>query len=94
MFHPNIYADGKICLDILQTNWSPSYDVQSVLTSIQSLLTDPNPNSPANALASQMYKQDYQSYCARVKECVAKSVPADEDEEQASADADGQKQVD
>ena len=35
MFHPNIYADGGICLDILQNQWSPIYDVAGVLTSIQ-----------------------------------------------------------
>ena len=33
-FHPNVYNDGKICLDILQNNWSPVYDVQSILISI------------------------------------------------------------
>ena len=46
MFLPNIYADGGICLDILQNKWSPTYDVSAILTSIQSLLSDPNPNSP------------------------------------------------
>jgi ubiquitin-protein ligase len=46
MFHPNIYNDGGICLDILQNQWSPIYDVSAILTSIQSLLCDPNPNSP------------------------------------------------
>ena len=35
MFHPNVYADGGICLDILQKRWSPTYDVSSILTSIQ-----------------------------------------------------------
>lgn len=43
IFHPNVYADGKICLDILQNQWSPIYDVAAILTSIQSLLSDPNP---------------------------------------------------
>ena len=55
MFHPNIYNDGSICLDILSHMWSPVYDVASILTSIQSLLTDPNVNSPANNEAAQMY---------------------------------------
>ncbi len=42
---PNVYANGELCLDILQNRWSPTYDVSAILTSIQSLLHDPNPNS-------------------------------------------------
>ena len=56
MFHPNVYADGGICLDILQNRWSPTYDVSAILTSIQSLLDEPNPNSPANNVAAQLYQ--------------------------------------
>lgn len=73
MFHPNVYADGGICLDILQNRWSPTYDVAAILTSIQSLLSDPNPNSPANSMAAQLYKENRREYEKRVKMCVEQS---------------------
>ncbi len=47
IFHPNVYTSGDLCLDILGNRWSPTYDATSILTSIQSLLSDPNPHSPA-----------------------------------------------
>ena len=37
-----VYADGKICLDILQNHWSPIYDVSAVLASIQVVPADTN----------------------------------------------------
>jgi len=66
MFHPNVYQDGRICLDILQNQWSPIYDVSAILTSIQSLLCDPNPNSPANAEAAKLYQENRREYNRRV----------------------------
>eukprot|EP00921_Rhytidocystis_pertsovi_P009694 GHVQ01015627.1.p1 GENE.GHVQ01015627.1~~GHVQ01015627.1.p1 ORF type:complete len:154 (-),score=5.80 GHVQ01015627.1:186-647(-) len=62
MFHPNIYTDGKICLDILQNQWSAMYDVSAVLTSIQSLLNDPNPSSPANPEAARIFQENSTAY--------------------------------
>ncbi|XP_042401812.1 mitochondrial outer membrane protein porin 1-like isoform X2 [Zingiber officinale] len=32
-----VYVDGSICLDILQNQWSPIYDVAAILTSIQAI---------------------------------------------------------
>jgi ubiquitin-conjugating enzyme E2 A len=78
VFHPNFYNDGRICLDILQDQWSPIYDVKSILTSIQSLLTDPNPSSPANAEAAKLYNSNIQEYNKRVKDCVEASMKDDE----------------
>ena len=92
-----VYADGNICLDILQKQWSPIYDVTSILTSIQvcehkkqlrlaeltlrvvlcaalqSLLTDPNPDSPANSEAAKMFMENKAEYTKRVLRCVEES---------------------
>mmetsp|Transcript_6622 Transcript_6622/g.14155 ORF Transcript_6622/g.14155 Transcript_6622/m.14155 type:complete len:156 (+) Transcript_6622:28-495(+) len=73
LFHPNVYADGGICLDILQNNWSPIYDIVAVLTSIQSLLCDPNPNSPANSEAARLFQENRREYNKRVQQIVEES---------------------
>merc|ERR1711972_1245677 len=77
--HDTPFEDGtfkltiSICLDILQNRWSPTYDVSAILTSIQSLLSDPNPNSPANSMAAQLFKENRREYEKRVKACVEQS---------------------
>ena len=78
MFHPNIYQNGSICLDILQNLWSPIYDVSGILTSIQSLLSDPNPASPANGEAARLYTENKREYARRVREVVEQSWKDDE----------------
>ncbi|KAK7678390.1 Ubiquitin-conjugating enzyme E2 2 [Cerrena zonata] len=81
MFHPNVYASGELCLDILQNRWSPTYDVSSILTSIQSLLNDPNISSPANVEAANLYKDHRSQYIKRVRDTVETSWNEDDDEE-------------
>lgn len=73
MFHPNVYASGELCLDILQNRWSPTYDVSAILTSVQSLLNDPNSASPANVEAAQLWKENRKEYVKRVKQTVEES---------------------
>ncbi|KAA6400199.1 MAG: putative Ubiquitin-conjugating enzyme E2 [Streblomastix strix] len=73
IFHPNVYTDGSICLDILKDQWSPIYDVSAILTSIQSLLTDPNPHSPANADAARLFAVNRREYDRKVREIVEES---------------------
>ncbi|OJT04247.1 Ubiquitin-conjugating enzyme E2 2 [Trametes pubescens] len=88
MFHPNVYANGELCLDILQNRWSPTYDVAAILTSIQSLLHDPNPNSPANAEAAQLYRENMKEYVRRVRATVEDSwLDPDEHEAMRQEDA-------
>ncbi|BAA90392.1 putative cyclin-selective ubiquitin carrier protein E2-C [Oryza sativa Japonica Group] len=54
-FHPNVDAHGNICLDILQDKWSSAYDVRTILLSIQSLLGEPNNDSPLNTQAAALW---------------------------------------
>ncbi|MGH0178561.1 UNVERIFIED_CONTAM: hypothetical protein FKN15_077855 [Acipenser sinensis] len=54
-FHPNVDTQGFICLDILKDKWSALYDVRSILMSIQSLLGEPNNESPLNANAAELW---------------------------------------
>jgi len=67
MFHPNVYQDGSICLDLLNDKWQPTYGVVSILQSVQMLLSVPNPNSPANAEAAQLLTQAEDYYNKRVQ---------------------------
>ncbi|KAH6575227.1 hypothetical protein BASA62_002046 [Batrachochytrium salamandrivorans] len=51
-YHPNIDMSGNICLDILKDKWSAVYNVQTVLLSLQSLLGEPNNESPTECAGS------------------------------------------
>eukprot|EP01120_Amphizonella_sp_Union-15-10_P013791 TRINITY_DN6498_c0_g1_i1.p1 TRINITY_DN6498_c0_g1~~TRINITY_DN6498_c0_g1_i1.p1 ORF type:complete len:152 (-),score=13.44 TRINITY_DN6498_c0_g1_i1:60-515(-) len=73
IFHPNVYNDGSLCLDIIQDKWSPVFTVSTILLSIQSLLTDPNITSPANPVAARLFRDDPKEYYKRVRECVERS---------------------
>jgi ubiquitin-conjugating enzyme E2 A len=73
IFHPNIYRDGKICVDILQAEWSPIQSVRTIIHSLRSLFMDPNPKSPANRDAAELYIKDINAYNAKVKEYIQKN---------------------
>ena len=73
-FHPNIFPDGTLCLDLIQDNWSPIYTTSSILIALRSLLTDPNCASPANPEAAHVYQTDKKSYNRKVRRNAEKSV--------------------
>ncbi|XP_041500346.1 ubiquitin-conjugating enzyme E2 C-like isoform X3 [Microtus oregoni] len=55
-YHPNVDTQGNTCLDILKDKWSALYDVRTILLSIQSLLGEPNIDSPLNTHAAELWK--------------------------------------
>ncbi|KAI5189015.1 ubiquitin-conjugating enzyme E2 I [Nematocida sp. AWRm77] len=68
VFHPNVYTDGFICLDILGNGaWTPSMNIKSILLAISSLLSTPNVDSPANNEAAELYNRSKSLYSRKVK---------------------------
>ncbi|GAT25551.1 ubiquitin-conjugating enzyme E2-18 kDa [Aspergillus luchuensis] len=72
LFHPNVYPSGTVCLSILNEEeaWKPAITIKQILLGIQDLLDDPNPESPAQAEAYNLFKKDRPAYEKRVKQVV------------------------
>lgn len=78
LFHPNVYPSGTICLSILneEEGWRPAITLKQVLIGIQDLLDDPNPNSPAQQEAYQLYQSNKVEYKRRVRQEARKNTPS------------------
>eukprot|EP01090_Pellita_catalonica_P012819 TRINITY_DN2878_c0_g1_i1.p1 TRINITY_DN2878_c0_g1~~TRINITY_DN2878_c0_g1_i1.p1 ORF type:complete len:159 (-),score=24.90 TRINITY_DN2878_c0_g1_i1:50-526(-) len=59
-FHPNVDEEGTICLDILKEKWSAIQSISTILLSIQSLLGEPNNDSPLNTYAATIWDDQVQ----------------------------------
>lgn len=83
--HPNIYANGDVCISILHEGndiwgyediserWNPSHSVNSILMSIISILANPNFESPANIDISIMWRNQWDAYKQIIYKLIAKS---------------------
>lgn len=72
LFHPNVYPSGTVCLSILNEEeaWKPAITVKQIMLGIQDLLNDPNPESPAQAEAYNLFRRDRVEYEKRVRRVV------------------------
>ncbi|CAM9278624.1 unnamed protein product [Choristocarpus tenellus] len=69
LFHPNVYPSGTICLSILNEDegWRPAITIKQMLMGIQDLFDSPNPNSPAQSEAYQLFVTNLPEYRRRVR---------------------------
>ena len=88
LFHPNIYADGRVCISILhppgtdphnpsesaEERWRPILGVDAIILSVISMLSSPNIDSPANLEASLMYRDHIADYNQKVRALAMKSI--------------------
>jgi ubiquitin-conjugating enzyme E2 T len=72
IYHPNIDTAGRICLDVLKSpptgSWKPAHNLHTILTSIQLLLAEANPDDGLMADISNEYKQQRPTFNAKAKE--------------------------
>eukprot|EP00656_Telonema_subtile_P051965 TRINITY_DN7111_c0_g1_i2.p1 TRINITY_DN7111_c0_g1~~TRINITY_DN7111_c0_g1_i2.p1 ORF type:complete len:181 (+),score=24.23 TRINITY_DN7111_c0_g1_i2:146-688(+) len=71
-FHPNIYPSGTVCLNILNDDpqnggWRPAITIPQILSGIQTLLSEPNLDDPAQEPAYLLLRKDPTAYEARVR---------------------------
>lgn len=76
IYHPNIDGNGRICLDTLQMPpkgaWKPALNISTVLTSIQLLMAEPNPDDPLVAEISEEFKFNRPQFLQKAKEWTQK----------------------
>lgn len=72
VYHPNVYNNNSVCLDVISSKWKPSMNVSSVLVALQQLLEFPNIKSPANSGAAHAYRVKMAEYNKKVKENIVK----------------------
>ena len=57
IFHPNVhFKSGEVCLDILKSEWSPSWTLHAVVCAIMVLLSTPEGDSPLNCDAGTLVR--------------------------------------
>eukprot|EP00761_Pharyngomonas_kirbyi_P000059 gb/GECH01000059.1/.p1 GENE.gb/GECH01000059.1/~~gb/GECH01000059.1/.p1 ORF type:complete len:155 (+),score=39.64 gb/GECH01000059.1/:1-465(+) len=69
IFHPNVhFKTGEVCLDILKTQWSPAWTLQSVCRAIITLLAHPEADSPLNCDAGNLIRHgDHRGFRSMAK---------------------------
>lgn len=86
IYHPNIDSAGRICLDVLKLPpkgaWRPSLNISTVLTSIQLLMSEPNPDDPLMADISAEFKYNKPVFLKNARQWTEKHARQKVDEEE------------
>jgi len=74
IYHPSVSmkANGQICQDVVEANWSPVLTVQTILERIQAMMIAPTADSPLEADIGEVFTNDRKKFNATAKEWTKK----------------------
>ena len=85
-FHPNIDAQGRICLDTLKRppagSWSPAVSLASLLLSLQLLLGEPNADDGLEPDVTRLYQTSRQDWHTEARKRMLGKVAAVQQQQQ------------
>jgi Ubiquitin-conjugating enzyme len=67
LFHPNVSADGNICVNVLKRDWRPDLGLRHILTVIRCLLIEPNPESALNEEAGKLLLESFEDFAKKAR---------------------------
>ncbi|KAF7553524.1 hypothetical protein G7Z17_g3532 [Cylindrodendrum hubeiense] len=62
ILHPNINEVGAISLDLLESEWKPTYSISSLLVAVASLTGSPNWDSPLSTSPAVPFSNDHHAF--------------------------------
>jgi len=66
--HPNVYPDGRICLDVIGSAWEAGLTIKDILLAVQTFLDEPNNSDPASGDSYALFKENRKAYNEKVRE--------------------------
>jgi hypothetical protein len=80
VYHPNIDARGRVCLDLLDMppkgSWRPSLTLATVLAGVRQMLAEPNPRDPLEPDVTEEYLNNRSLFELKARQMVARYAAA------------------
>jgi ubiquitin-conjugating enzyme (huntingtin interacting protein 2) len=62
IWHPNVSSQTGSCFNVFRDHWSPEAMISHILLTLQSLLSNPDPNDPQDCIVADQYLNERQLF--------------------------------